>query len=69
MLNQLSSLGTLLGGAPGFFKPRVPPPSPFTPEAPDSLSYYDVAPLKATLERLVNFDLINRGITCLSIGR
>lgn len=27
-VNELSSLGVLLGGAPGFFKPRVPPPSP-----------------------------------------
>ena len=32
-VNQLSSLGTLLGGAPGFFKPRVPPPFPRRAEA------------------------------------
>ena len=32
------------------------------------LSYYDVAPLKATLERLVDFDLINTGIMRFSIG-
>jgi NTE family protein len=67
-VNQLSSLGTLLGGAPGFFKPRVPPPFPSTRGSPDILSYYDAAPLRATLERLVDFDLINSGITRLSVG-
>ncbi len=67
-LNQLSSLGTLLGGAPGFFKPRVPPPFPSTRASPDVLSYYDAAPLRATLERLVDFDLINSGITRFSVG-
>jgi NTE family protein len=67
-VNQLSSLGTLLGGAPGFFKPRVPPPFPSTRGSPDILSYYDASPLRATLERLVDFDLINSGITRFSVG-
>jgi NTE family protein len=67
-LNQLRSLGNLLGGAPGFFKPRIPTPLPFIPGDADSLSYYDVAPLKATLERLVDFDLINCGTTRFSVG-
>ncbi|MFZ0496399.1 MAG: patatin-like phospholipase family protein [Methylocella sp.] len=67
-LNQLSSLGNLLGGAPGFFKPRVPPPLPFTPGSPEALSYYETAPLRATLERLVDFDLINSKITRFSVG-
>ena len=67
-VNQLSSLGTLLGGAPGFFKPRVPPPFPSTRGSPDVLSYYDAAPLRVTLERLVDFDLLNSGITRFSVG-
>ena len=67
-VNQLSSLGTLLGGAPGFFKPRVPPPFPSTRGSLDILSYYDAAPLRATLERLVDFDLLNSGITRFSVG-
>ncbi|HEX3677554.1 MAG TPA: DUF3734 domain-containing protein, partial [Sphingomicrobium sp.] len=33
-----------------------------------ALSYYDVAPLKATLERLVDFDLINDGRMRFSVG-
>ena len=67
-LNQIRALGNLFGGAPGFFKPRIPPPVPLIPGDVDSLSYYDIAPLKATLERLVDFDLINAGIMRFSIG-
>ena len=67
-LNQIRALGNLFGGAPGFFKPRFPPPVPLVPEDAVSLSYYDVAPLKATLERLVDFDLINSGVTRFSVG-
>src|SRR5215468_3267804 len=51
LINQVSSWGALLGGAPGFFQPRVPPPYVYPNGAPQALSYYDVAPLKATLER------------------
>ena len=32
------------------------------------MSFYDVAPLKATLERLVDFDLINAGAMRFSVG-
>ncbi|MGO9236096.1 MAG: patatin-like phospholipase family protein [Methylocella sp.] len=67
-INQIHALGNLFGGAPGFFKPRFPPPVPLIPEDVISLSYYDVAPLKATLERLVDFDLINSGVTRFSVG-
>jgi predicted acylesterase/phospholipase RssA len=68
VINQIRSLGNLLGGAPGFFKPRVPPPLPHNPVNADALSYYDVAPLKATLERLVDFDRINAGAMRFSVG-
>lgn len=68
LINQFRSLGTLLAGAPGFFRPRFPPPYLYPPETVDALSFYDVAPLKATLERLVDFDLINAGPTHLSVG-
>jgi NTE family protein len=58
----------LLGGAPGFFEPRLPSPLIFPPESIETLSYYDVSALKATLLRLVDFDLINSGETHLSVG-
>jgi len=35
---------------------------------PSALSYYDTQPLKATLEELVDFDLINRKQVRLSLG-
>jgi NTE family protein len=67
-VNQVRSLGILLGGAPGFFKPRVPPPFFYPNGSPEALSYYEAAPLKATLERLVDFDLINAGVMRFSVG-
>ncbi len=55
-------------GVPGFFTPRFPP-APFWPQgSPQSQSYYDTAPLRATLERLVDFDRINDLQTRLSVG-
>jgi NTE family protein len=68
LINHVASLGALLGGAPGFFKPRVPPPFFYPDGTLEAISYYDTAPLKATLERLVDFDLINAGATRLSVG-
>jgi NTE family protein len=68
VVNQVRSLGILLGGAPGFFKPRVPPPFFYPSGSPEALSFYDPAPLKATLERLVDFDLINAGAMRFSVG-
>jgi NTE family protein len=38
------------------------------PSSPDVLSYYDAGPLRATLERLVDFDLINSANTRFSVG-
>jgi NTE family protein len=66
--NQLRSFSNLLFGAPGFFKARQPPPFLYPPLGPAAMSYYDVAPLKATLERLVDFDLINARATRFSVG-
>src|SRR5262249_21710983 len=68
LLNQTRALGILLFGAPHFFTPRLPPLMPWEVNRADAVSYYDVAPLKATLERLVDFDRINAGGTRLSVG-
>jgi NTE family protein len=55
-------------GVPGFFSPRIPP-APLWPQgSPQALSYYDTAPLKKTLERLVDFDRINDLKCRLSVG-
>jgi NTE family protein len=68
IVNQTRSLGALLAGAPGFFTPRVPPPYLNPIGSPAALSYYDVAPLKTTLERLVDFDLLNASVMRFSVG-
>jgi NTE family protein len=66
--NKVSSLSTMLNGVPDFFTPRPFPPLNSAAESPDVVSYYDSAPLKATLERLVDFDLINADPMRLSVG-
>lgn len=55
-------------GVPGFFTPRMPPAFLYPPGAPQALSLYDTAPLKTTLEALVDFDRLNSGETRLSVG-
>ena len=67
-LNESSAAQALLFGVPGFFAPRVPP-APFQPAGTlAAISFYDTAPLRQTLERLVDFDLLNSGATRLSVG-
>lgn len=65
-VNQLSAAQVMLKGVPGFFEPRSPLLSLGCPGS--VTSYYDAAPLRATLERLVDFERINAGATRLSIG-
>ena len=67
-VNQFRALGILFGGAPQFFTPRPLPPFLAPRGSTEALSYYDTAPLRATLERLVDFDLLGRGPTRLSVG-
>ncbi len=55
-------------GAPGFFRPRLPPPVPNWPYPPPQLSLYDTDPLRETLTELVDFDLINAKKNRLSVG-
>jgi NTE family protein len=68
LINQIRALGIVLFGAPSFFVPRWPSPLMVPPGSPNSLSFYDVSPVRATLERLVDFDLLNNGQTRLSVG-
>ena len=59
LFNETSAALIATFGVPGFFTPRVPPAPLWPPGSPQSQSYYDTAPLKKTLERLVDFDRIN----------
>jgi NTE family protein len=66
--NETSAALIATFGVPGFFTPRIPP-APLWPQgSPQAQSYYDTAPLRKTLERLVDFDRINDLKTRLSVG-
>src|SRR5947207_7742011 len=68
LFNETSAALIATFGVPGFFTPRIPPAPLWPPGSPQSQSYYDTAPLKRTLERLVDFDRINDLKTRLSVG-
>ncbi len=68
LVNQVSAYGALVAGAPQFFVPRFPPPFLQPPGSPEATSFYDVRPLRATLEELVDFDRINARVTRFSVG-
>src|SRR5205809_3485211 len=67
-LNRLRAGATLLEGAPGFLKPRFPPPYLSPPGTAEATSWYDTTALRSTLERLVDFDRINSGEMRFSVG-
>lgn len=66
--NYAAAMSAMTYGIPDFFTPRFPPPWFATDGADGALSMYDTAPLRSTLEELVDFDLINRGPVRLSLG-
>ena len=65
--NGWNAWRALTEGQRGFFAPR-PTTALLGPQDPAAASFYDTAPLKATLERLVDFDRINAGVTRLTIS-
>src|SRR6201987_1756131 len=68
LVNQGRAVNILMFGAPNFFTPRVPPATLWPAVTSDKASYYDTSPLRATLERLVDFDRINAGRMRFSVG-
>jgi NTE family protein len=68
VLNEANATLGAVFGLPGFFVPRCPA-APFQlPGTAGALSYYDTEPLRATLEQLVDFDLLNSGSMRMSVG-
>jgi NTE family protein len=57
---QAAAMQSLLFGQPGFFSPR--------PQFGQTTSFYDTAPLRQTLERLVDFDRINARAIAFSVA-
>ncbi len=66
--SQIGASMALSHGQPGFFRPRPVPPWLLPPGTPAATSFYDTAPLRGTLERLVDFDRINAGPMRFSVG-
>ena len=67
--NRASAMAAVLFGASGFFRPRFPFALLQPQGTRGALSFYDTAPLRATLEELIDFDLINNSRSIrLSLG-
>ena len=67
-LNETNANLAMLFGVSGFFMPRIPS-APFQPRGtPAAISYYDTEPLRRSLDRLVDFDLLNDGPVRFSVG-
>src|SRR3979490_918900 len=67
-LNQLSANFALIGGAPGFFTPRLLAPWLYPPGTIAATSAYDTSSLKPALGDLIHFDRPNAGTMRFSIG-
>jgi len=68
LLNQMSANFAVAGGATGFFSARAVMPWLQPSGSLGATSFYDTGDLKRTLERLVDFDRINAGMTRFSAG-
>jgi NTE family protein len=67
-LNQWAAGRVLFNGTPGFFALRPITPWFWPGISERATSYYDTSALKATLERLIDFDRINSDAMRLSVG-
>ena len=66
--NLWSSMMTVLQGQPGFFAPNLVSPWLRPRGSAGAISYYDNAPLRETLMRLVDFNRINAGAVRFAVG-
>ena len=66
--NDVSSALTVLFGQPGFFTPSRPGPLLSLPGTSAATSFYNTAPLRGTLEELVDFDRLNDGAVRYACG-
>jgi NTE family protein len=66
--NQTSSMLTMTAGLPGFFKPRDVNPWLQLPGAVGATSFYDTGELEHTLNRLIDWNILNDRQRRLSVG-
>ncbi|URW74823.1 patatin-like phospholipase family protein [Sphingomonas donggukensis] len=67
-VHEWSAWSVMATGVPGFFAPRPVPPTFAVPGTPEALSFYDSSPLAATLDTLIDWELLNTGPVRLSVG-
>lgn len=67
-LHEWSAAVVATTGVPGMFGPRWLSPFLAMNGSCEALSFYDTAPLKNTLDKLVDWDLLNEGPVRLSVG-
>jgi NTE family protein len=68
MRNMFSALSSMMFGQPGFFKPNLMNAWLSPRGARTATAMYDTTPLRETLDRLVDFDLINAGKVRFAVG-
>lgn len=66
--NQTSAALTMMSGLPGFFKPREVNPWLQLAGASGATSFYDTAELQRTLDRLIDWEVLNDRERRLSVG-
>lgn len=66
--NEMSAAGAMLFGQPNFWRPRFPSPMLIPQLLPEEASFCDTSPIRETLQRLAQFDLINSRAVRISLG-
>ena len=67
-VHEWSAAYVAMAGVPGFFAPRSVPPAMAVPGQAGALSVYDSSQLAATLDKVIDWDLLNDGPVRLSVG-
>ena len=66
--STMNTVGTLMNGVEGFFKPRIGAAWDINAKVPlHQAGFYDTSPLKTTLEKYVDFDYLNKGDMRISV--
>ena len=66
--STINTVETMINGVDGFFKPRPGAALNINTKVPlNQIGFYDTSPLKATLEKYVDFDYLNKGDVRLSV--
>ncbi|MFD2262936.1 patatin-like phospholipase family protein [Lacibacterium aquatile] len=67
-VNRVNAFDAMTSGVPAFYSPRIPPAWLQPAGTIEATSYYDTRDLRATLERLVDFERLNSGAMRFSVG-